>query len=310
MRTHPGPKTPKTAQACHKAAAVLRPNTGDVDEGHRMKPARITALAILAASLSLPVEARTTAGISGSYEFMEFVADYAAPAGLTGGKTLSLCHLIGKTHAFYIPIHFASKGYVLAENRCETGNYLPFPADQFSLARATGAIPALTPDQPSIGLARQLPPFGLGLLLLIGAAAGMRRMRRSQFYRNDLSELPTHVQRVLSVACHAARSDSDVGDEKIDMIAAIVQRTTDVEVKASQIRRVVANCEKSLQQQDFMQFGKGLAATQKELLLKVALIVVGSDGAMNKGEQKFLSGLASGLSISTQRFQRIVAEIG
>jgi tellurite resistance protein len=275
-----------------------------------MQPTRVIVVAAaMLASLFGVAEARTGAGISGSYEFMEYVADFAAPAELTEGKSLSLCHLIDKSHAFYVPIYFASQGYVLAENRCDTDSYLPLSSEQFSTAQAAGAIPAGVPSTPELSLARKLPPYGFGILMLFGGVAFLRRRRRAQSQGHDLSGLPTHVQRVLAVACHAAKADSQVGDEKIDMIAAIVQRTTDVEVDANQIRRVVANCEKSLQQQDYVQFGKGLAAAQKELLLKVALIIVGSDGAPNKGEQKFVSGLASGLSISTPRFQSIVNEM-
>lgn len=275
-----------------------------------MQLTRIVATAaVVLASLWTPAEARTGAGISGSYEFMEYVADFAAPAELAEGKALSLCHLIDKTHAFYIPIYFASHGYVLAENRCNTDSYLALTDAQFATAQASGAIPTQVPARPTVGLLRQLPPVGFGIVLLLGTVAFLQRKRRAQARNQNLAGLPTHVQRVLAVACHAAKADNEVGDAKIDMIAAIVQRTTDVEVNAGQIRGVVANCEKSLQQQDFAQFGKGLASTQRELLLKVALIVVGSDGAPNKGEQKFLSGLASGLSISTPRFQRIIAEM-
>ena len=94
------------------------------------------------------------------------------------------------------------------------------------------------------------------------------------------------------------------------MISAVVHRVTDVRIDARQVRAVAANCDRNLQQQDFARFAQGLEAAQKELLMKVALLVIGADGTMDKGEQRFLNGLAEGLSISQSRFQSLMVEMG
>ena len=131
--------------------------------------------ALVITSLTTMAEAKRGAGFSGHYEFMEFVAEFNAPADLIGGATLSLCHLIDKNHALYVPLWYESQGYVLAENRCVTDSYLSLTPQAFADAQAAGIIPADLPAEPSIGFLRKLPPYLFGLGLILGFISFIRK---------------------------------------------------------------------------------------------------------------------------------------
>ncbi len=266
------------------------------------------ALTLMTLCLATAAEAKGAGlgGFGGQSEQMEFVASFAGPTEEAVGKPLSLCHLINKRHAFFIPYLFESRGYVLAENRCDTDRYVALTPEAFAEARAAGFIPADTPDQPSLSQAQQMAPVLSGLVAALAILWALRSKFRARARASGMNGLPGHVQRVLDVACHAAKASGEIGNQKINMIAEIVERTTDVKVDSRKIRQVVANCESSLQHKDFARFSSGLAIAQKELLLKVALIVVGSDGAFDRVEKKFLAGLAAGLGITQSRFDNLV----
>ncbi|NJM84166.1 MAG: hypothetical protein HC844_18505 [Tabrizicola sp.] len=127
------------------------------------------------ATICLATTAEARRGGGGSYEFMEYVADFKAPAEATDGKQLYLCHLIKDYHALFVPLYYQSEGYVLAENRCDTENYYDFTAAALAEAKAAGALPADLPDAPSISLARRIPTVILGLVILFGILAKFRR---------------------------------------------------------------------------------------------------------------------------------------
>lgn len=268
------------------------------------------ALTLMTACLATTAEAGLGGAFGGYSQDMEYVADLAFPATGADGRSFALCHLIGENTMFHIPYAYESKGYVLAENRCETDDYQPLTPEAFAEAQAAGRIPAAVPAQPSLSPLQQLTPVLVGLLAGMAILWALRSKLRARARSTGMGGLPRHAQRVLDVACHAAKAGGTIGDQKINMIAEILHKTTDIKVDTGKIRKVAANCESSLQQQDFARFSHGLAKAQKELLMKVALIVVGSDGKLGKAEQKFLDGLATGLSISQSRFQNLMLEMG
>jgi uncharacterized tellurite resistance protein B-like protein len=262
------------------------------------------AFAVMLVCLGTTAEARRGGG---SEEFMDYVADIAIPAAETGGEQMYVCHLIKKHTAIGIPLFYESEGYVLAGNRCDTDTYIEFLPDGFAEAQAEGLIAADVPAVPSISLQRRVPTLILGLLIAFGIFAFIRQKLNGSKRRTEMGEVPVFAQRLLEVMCHAAKSDGVIGEAEINTIAGIAAQVAGVHFDAAKIQRMIELSDKALQPSQFAKFAKGMDDAQKHTLMRSALAVVSTDGQLAKAEGKFISGLASGLSLSKAQFDQILS---
>ncbi len=254
-------------------------------------------------------DAEARRGGGGSAEFLEFVATTTIPPAETGGAQVSLCHLIKKQTAMFIPYWYESKGYALAENRCDTESYYPLSAEDFTRAQSLGMIPTDTPMAPSIGLARRIPTILLGLLVAFGIMVVIQQTRRKKARLAEMGNVTPFEQRMLDVLCHAAKSDGVTDDRELATIATIAAQVTGNPITVDQARRMVDLSEKNLTSAAFAKFGKGMSDVQKDGLMRGALLVLAADGQVSSAEQKFLNGLAGGLAVTQSRFDQIMASL-
>jgi DnaJ-domain-containing protein 1 len=265
--------------------------------------------AFFALGLALFATGAEARGGGGSAEFMDFVADTTIPPSETGGAQVSLCHLVKKYTAIGIPLFYESEGYVLAENRCATESYYSFTAEEFALAQSLGMIPTDIPAAPSISLARRIPTVILGLCLLALIGAGINQARRKKARLAEMGNLGPFEQRLLEVLCHAAKSDGVTDAREVATIAAIAGQLTGSTFDADKITRMISLCQKNLQPTQFKAFAKGLTDSQKDAVMRGALMVLAADGQVGRDEQKFLNGLAGGLAVTQSRFDQIMASM-
>ncbi len=92
-------------------------------------------------------------------------------------------------------------------------------------------------------------------------------------------------------------------------IAAIAGQLTGMSFDAEKIGRMISLCEKSLQPAQFKAFAKGLTESQKDAVMRGAMMVLAADGQVGRDEQKFLNGLAGGLAVTQSRFDQIMASM-
>lgn len=264
----------------------------------------LTALAALC--FATTAEARRGGG--GTAEFMDHVAEFSGPMPDNTGAQLSLCHLVEDYHVLFVPLYYTSKGYVLAPNRCDSDSYYKLNEGGLAEAQAIGLLPADLPAEPQISLMRRVPTVlaGLGLLALIGL--GIRQKMNKDKRLAEMGAIPLVAQRVLDVACHAARVDGETSEAEVAVIADITRQLTGTAIEPERVRKMIDLSVKSPQPAHFKAFAKGLDASQNELLIRAALMVITADGKVAKAEENFLNQLASAAGITQQRFNEVLTQ--
>ena len=264
----------------------------------------VTALAALI--FATTAEARRGGG--GTVEFMDHVAEFSGPMLDNSGAQLSLCHLVEDMHVLYVPLYYTSKGYVLAPNRCDSDSYYDLNEGGLAEAQAQGLLPADIPAEPSINLARRVPTILVGLFFLALIGTFIRQKMNKDKRLAEMGAIPLVAQRVLDVACHAARVDGDTSEAEVAVIADITRQITGTAIEPERVRKMISLSVKSPQAAHFKAFVKGLDASQNEMLIRAALMVIAADGQIAKAEQNFLNQLASAAGITQQRFNEVLAQ--
>ena len=265
----------------------------------------ILMASVLTMMATQPSEARR--GGSKSQE-LHFVSSTTIPGA--EGKVLSLCHLSTKNHIFGIGLWRSSDGYALSDANCEGEQYFTFTAAQFAEAQEQGLIDASISAEPKMTMNMIVSGFSglvvIGLLLLLVLVKYISSLRRKKMRRNEMGDASVFHKAVLDVMCHAALSDGEVEATEITLIQNAARDLTGKEFAASEIEDLVRSCDKNPTPAQFKAFGKGVDITQSASLVRAALMVIAADGDLAKAEQKFISGLATGLGISNEALQQII----
>ena len=272
-----------------------------------MKQVMIALLAALGlVAFSSSAEARGGGG--GQYEFMEYVGPTDIPVSAGSDQTMALCHLIQKTHVVFIPLYFASHGYVLSNANCSGDTYFTLPAERMAEARTLGLISPEFPEVPVLSSFQRLVPWlwGAGALFII---LSLIRLQVRKLARTRAMTGATGASvKLIDAMCHAAKADGNIDDREIAVIANIAEQLTGQVYPPEKIRRMADLSEKNLQPAAFVKFGKGLDTAQRELVMQAVLMVVGADGQLGSAEQKFVAGLAGGLGMTKPQFDRVMIE--
>lgn len=268
------------------------------------------AALVAGATLGMADTAEARRGASES-QFMDFVSKTTVPG--PDGASLSLCHLITKHSVLFLPIYYQSNGYALATNSCDTNQYSPVDASLLASGQVAGFIPADIPAEPQLSFGQVLNGYismAVGALLAVAAALGVLANRRNRKARLALAgDASPFAMRMLEVMSHAAKADGSIDGNEVGMIAAISQKLTGTTFATDRIVKMIELSETSLTKSGFARFGKGMNAAQKENLMRAALMVVASDGGIDKKEQAFVGGLAKGLGIHKQQANEIFQSV-
>ncbi|MEL6531964.1 MAG: DUF533 domain-containing protein [Pseudomonadota bacterium] len=269
--------------------------------------AALLGFALVTAAASPAEAARISYSIT---EEMEFIA----PTEITGfgaGKDVALCRLYKETSVFGIPVWLSAQAYVLSTSECTGVSYFDDP-QLISQALSDGRIAASVADQPAFTILERVQrhpaSFGLALLVLLNIAWRLRGKRPSRLEQRlevlGLQEGP--VFRFIDVMLHAAKADGTTQPEEVAYIRQKATDLTQLEYSDEHIAWAIDRTEKLNSPRDFRIFGQGLTPDQSRVVLRAALAVVAADGTMTRAERKFISQLATGLSLDLDMIEKIM----
>ena len=250
-------------------------------------------------------------GVYGTAEKLHFIAETKIPGSDQG--MLSVCLMTKKYHILFMGIYQTSKGYVLADNKCDTNSFLSISAEELAEGKALGAIPQSVPDTPKMTLQQYITGYlfwAVALLVLIIILIKARKRKGRLAERTSLmGDASPVAARILDAMCHAALSDGHIDDNEVKVIAGIAKRLTDTEFEQGTIRTMIEKAEKTATESDFKRLAGGLNAEHATLMMRAVLTVVASDGKLEDKEKNFVAGLAKALNISGDTIMSLMQEI-
>ncbi|KIC40056.1 hypothetical protein RA27_14525 [Ruegeria sp. ANG-R] len=262
----------------------------------------ILCAAAITVSLFLGGEAhaKRAGGVWGTSEQMSLVAETQITNDQ--GQTLSLCHLTEKTHILFAGVWRSSMGYALATNKCDADSYYAVNAEQLTLGQAIGEYPNDLPTQPAMSFGDMISGFwGLCALVLLFALAGIKwagQSARTSKRRAEMRGAAPAAVKAIDAMCHAAKADGRLDDSEIALMSDIAKQMTGETFDEARIRRMYDLAEAKPTEHQFASFGSGLSPDQKRMVLQAVLMIIGSDGDLDKRETDFVQKLAHGLKIS------------
>lgn len=262
------------------------------------------ALTLLALSTTA-AEARRGGGVSGWYEDLHFVAETQIPGE-------ALCHLVKRHHVFWLPITTESRGYALAENRCDAESYAPLEAADIQWMRETGIIAADIPDVPAVSMNSKIQNwlvYGVGALLVLVAIFAKGYLALGGGTRRRQRKVGKQVVPMLAAMCHVAKCDGEIAQGEVATIQMIVKRITGRNVTAEQVMEMINATEDNFSLSDYAALGQDLDIVTREAIFEAALTVAVSDGKLDPAEYNVVRDLATGLQISGDTFRATLRSI-
>ncbi len=267
----------------------------------------IIILSVAFMTASTPVDAGRGGG--GTTEFLDLVHETQLPDP-DGSGALSLCHLVKKWHAIFIPLWYQSQGYALATNRCDTDAYYSVNAGNLAGLKSDGLIPADTPATPSLSTMQMATPFLWGgLVLLILGGKFLRRGKGSAGQGNVNNAHAEYMARVLEVACRAAGADGKIEDREVGVICAIAGNLTSQPVNPDGVRRMIDHINDQPTPFDYTGLGAGLDQVSRNQLLRVAMMVIGKDEMADGPGKEFIDKLARDLLVTPEQRDALATSI-
>ncbi len=261
----------------------------------------LSAIAIMVSLFSTgEAQAKRAGGVWGTSEQLSLVAE----TQLTNdqGQLLSLCHLTEKTHIIFAGVWRSSMGYALATNKCDADSYYAVNAEQLALGQVVGEYPKDLPAQPAMSIGDMISGFwGLCALIVLFAFAGIKwagRSARTSKRKAEMKGAAPAAIKAIDAMCHAAKADGKLDDSEIALMSDIAKQMTGETFDEPRIRRMYDLAEEKPTEHQFASFGRGLSPDQKRMVLQAVLMVIGSDGDLDKRETDFVQKLAHGLKIS------------
>ncbi|SDX14097.1 Uncharacterized conserved protein, tellurite resistance protein B (TerB) family [Ruegeria halocynthiae] len=245
-------------------------------------------------------EARRGGGASGTAEQLSLITE----TQLTNdqGQLLSLCHLTENRHVLFLPVWRSSLGYAMAINKCDAESYYPVDAEKLTLGKVLGELPEDLPDQPKLSVSDMISGFwGLGVFALLLGVAGIKwagRSARTSKRKAEMKGAAPAAVKAIDAMCHAAKADGRLDDSEIALMSDIAKQMTGEPFDEARIRRMYDLAEAKPTEHQFASFGSGLSPDQKRMVLQAVLMIIGSDGDLDKRETDFVQKLAHGLKIS------------
>ncbi len=226
---------------------------------------------------------------------------------------LSLCMLVERTSALFIPFFTSAQSYVLADNGCETNSYIPLDAQQFAELQNANVIAADLPAEPALSITQKIAGSwgllgGLGVLGWVGLQA-MKVSGRKKQRQAAMGDVSEGVVAILDVMCHVAKADGDTDPGEVQMIIQVASQVTGTEFTEAQVTQMISLSETKVDQHGFKDMARKLSPEGRRLALRGALMVAGADGSIGQAEQTFIGGFASACGIGPEELNATVGQI-
>jgi hypothetical protein len=258
---------------------------------------------LLVAFFSSPAHAFTAD--TGMFDGLEFVADTDV-AG-TEGRTLSLCHEIQELKILGFTVSSSVTGYALANDGCTKTAARKLSQDQLKAAQSFDLIDPTLPLVPANSFERSLQNVTIWVAISLAMIAVIIRRMKSLSGKDTRRPMRKKAaDRILQVMCYVGKCDGIVAAKEISIIGETAQRLTRRPVKSSEVIHITDHISMDLTPQDFINFGKGLRDSEKEILMQGAFYVALASGRMLPAEHQFVTDLAYAIGMPGEDFRRVM----
>jgi hypothetical protein len=258
---------------------------------------------LLAASFSSPAHAFTED--TGMFDGLEFVDN----TGITGtqGTNLSLCHQTQELKIFGFTLSSSVVNYALADNRCTQTATRKLTEDQVRAAQSFNLIDPNLPAVPANSFERSLQNVTIWVAISLAMIAVIIRRIKSLSGKDTRKPMRKKAaDRILQVMCYVGKCDGIVAAKEISIIGETAQRLTRRSVKSSDVIHITDHISMDLTPQDFVNFGKGLRDSEKDILMQGAFYVALASGRMLPDEHQFVTDLAYAIGMPGEDFRRVM----
>lgn len=258
---------------------------------------------VVAAALGSPVHALTAD--TGMFDGLEFVAD----TDLSGSQaqTLSLCHETQELKLLGFTVSSTVVGYVLSDDACTQTVTRKLSEDQMAVAQSFNLIDPDLPLVPANSFERSLQNVTIWIAISLAMIAIIIRRTRSLSGKDIRKPMRKKASdRILQVMCYVGKCDGIVAAKEIAIIGETAQRLTRRPVKSSEVIHITDHISMDLTPQDFVNFGKGLRDSEKDVLMHAAFYVALASGRILPAEHEFVTDLAYAIGMPGEDFRRVM----
>ena len=242
---------------------------------------------------------------SGSFSGLEYVAetDIDAP----NGAPLSLCYETRDLRILGYTVSSNILGYVLSRDGCTGQVERPFSQQQMETAQSLNLIDPSLPSQARNSLQRTIQNYGIWVAIGLALIAVILRRIKSLLGLDPSSPMRKKAaQRILTAMCYVGKCDGIVASNEIALITKAASRLTRHKIQSAEVVRISDHINLDLTPQDFVDFGKGLRDSEKDVMMRGAFFVALSSGRIIPGEYAFLTNLAHGIGMPGEDFRRVM----
>ncbi|MDP5360999.1 MAG: TerB family tellurite resistance protein [Paracoccaceae bacterium] len=242
---------------------------------------------------------------TGTFTELEPVAETQIPGA--SGEVMSLCHVTSTVRILGFPLFSDITGYALSSDGCQLSLDRPFTKEQMETAQSLNLV---DPNLPSIArndFERNVKNYGIWVVLVLGLLVVIIRRLRSILGLNPRAPMRKKAsQRILTAMCYVGKCDGMVAANEIALISRAARRLTRRNVEAAEVIRITDHIDMNLTKQDYIDFGRGLRDSEKDVMMRGAFYVALSSGRLLPSEHEFLSELAHGIGMPGEDFRRVM----
>lgn len=250
-----------------------------------------------------PAQAFTSG--SGMFPDIEYVADTQIP-GPDGGQ-LALCYATNDMRIFGYTISSNIIGYSLSRDGCNQISDRPFTRAQMETAQSLNLVDPNIPSVAKNSLERNIQNYGIWVALALGLVAVIIRRIKSIMGLDLRGPMRKKAaQRILTAMCYVGKCDGIVDASEISLIGKTARRLTRRNIQAAEVIRITDHIDMNLSPQDYIDFGKGLRDSEKDVMMRGAFYIALSSGRILPSEHAFLTDLAHGVGMPGEDFRRVM----
>tara|TARA_R110002073_G_scaffold50196_2_gene133055 strand:+ start:929 stop:1783 length:855 start_codon:yes stop_codon:yes gene_type:complete len=266
-------------------------------------------ISLIALVLGLTVMTATPAAARPSVPYgtqhnLDFVANMEG-AG-PGGQDAALCHYTVRSHLAFLGYWVRSKGYVMSTTGCEGNSFYNIDAQAFVAAQAAGILPADLPATPR--LSAQQAMIGFGWLILLGIAGVFKVLQLLMRGRKRATPRSAVAAKMLSAMCIVAKSDGHIDGEEEKAINFAYEKIMGKSLTSMEIRTALAKAPFVTDPRQLEDLGAGTRESDRQTIMRGALLVACSDGEIHDAEHRVIGHLAQALVIPAPQIMSMVRD--
>ncbi|MGB3314473.1 MAG: hypothetical protein WBB85_08665 [Albidovulum sp.] len=235
------------------------------------------------------------------------------------GSTLSLCRLDEEFGILFIPLFTYAEAYVMAENRCETDQYLSMKEGGFAQMQSMGIVPADLPENPTVGLQGygRNSIFVVVLLAFFGfswmsnkrpARAKPQPKLSNPSGGQEAGKVASPMDALMTLLGSAVVNAGAADVQRVELLEAICSKVQGAKVGMSGALSIVSRAKCDLSETEITGLGRLLNGDQREMVFSAAALLSTENGSLVPQADDFIERLRRGLSISQSAAHRMLAE--